>query len=175
MTLPEALETTRIHSVAGLTGDRLAWVTTRPFRAPHHTISAVGLIGGGHVPMPGEVSLAHHGVLFLDELPEFRRHVLEVLRQPLEDGVIYIQSRGRPRSYSFDHVGSSIPMKSSLRVAHTDGISRHLRKLLLARSLVEAEYATAEAGFASIIIVDCEGEVPMTLPSSVSSLPAAQI
>ena len=72
MTLPEAIETTRIHRVAGLTGDRTAFVTTRPFRAPHHTISDVGLIGGGHVPMPGEVSLAHHGVLFLDELPEFR-------------------------------------------------------------------------------------------------------
>src|SRR5262245_46336350 len=72
MTLAEAIETTRIHSVAGLTGDRTALVTTRPFRAPHHTISDVGLIGGGHVPMPGEVSLAHHGVLFLDELPEFR-------------------------------------------------------------------------------------------------------
>jgi magnesium chelatase family protein len=100
MTLPEALETTRIHSVAGLTGDRLAWVTTRPFRAPHHTISDVGLIGGGHVPMPGEVSLAHHGVLFLDELPEFRRHVLEVLRQPLEDGVTRIPSPARSRPCS---------------------------------------------------------------------------
>ena len=84
MTLAEAIETTRIHSVAGLTGDRTALVTTRPFRAPHHTISDAGLIGGGHVPMPGDVSLAHHGVLFLDELPEFRRHVLEVLPQPLE-------------------------------------------------------------------------------------------
>jgi magnesium chelatase family protein len=63
MTLPKALETTRLHSVAGLTGDRLAWVTTRPFRAPHHTISDEGLIGGGQVPRPGEVSLAHHGVL----------------------------------------------------------------------------------------------------------------
>jgi magnesium chelatase family protein len=83
----EALETTRIHSVAGRTGDRTALVTTRPFRAPHHTISDAGLIGGGHVPLPGEVSLAHHGVLFLDELPECRRHVLEVLRQPLEEGV----------------------------------------------------------------------------------------
>jgi magnesium chelatase family protein len=90
MTLAEAIETTRIHSVAGLTGDRTAFVTTRPFRAPHHTISDVGLIGGGQVPMPGEVSLAHNGLLFLDELPEFRRHVLEVLRQPLEDGVVTI-------------------------------------------------------------------------------------
>jgi magnesium chelatase family protein len=97
MTLAEALETTRIHRVAGLTGDRTAWVTTCPFRAPHHTLSDVGLIGGGHVPMPGEVSLAHHGVLFLDELPECRRHVLEVLRQPLEDGVTSLQSPARPR------------------------------------------------------------------------------
>jgi magnesium chelatase family protein len=90
MTLAEAIETTRIHSVAGLTGDRTALVTTRPCRAPHHTISDVGLIGGGHVPMPGDVSLAHNGVLCLDELPECRRHVLEVLRQPLEDGVVTI-------------------------------------------------------------------------------------
>jgi magnesium chelatase family protein len=84
MTLPEALDTTRLPRVAGFTGDRLAWVTTRPCRTPHHTISDVGLISGGHVPLPGEVSLAHHGVLFLDELPEFRRQVLEVLRQPLD-------------------------------------------------------------------------------------------
>jgi magnesium chelatase family protein len=83
MTLAEAIETTRIHSVAGLTGDRTAFVTTRPFRAPHHTISDVGLIGGGHIPMPGEVSLAH----ILDELPEFRCHVLEVLHQPLENDI----------------------------------------------------------------------------------------
>jgi magnesium chelatase family protein len=95
MTLPEAIETTRIHSVAGLTGDRTAFVTTRPFRAPHHTISDVGLIGGGQVPLPGEVSLAYHGVLFLDELPEFRRHVLEVLRQPLEKSLTRIQSPER--------------------------------------------------------------------------------
>ncbi len=84
ITLPDALETTRIHSVAGLTGDRTAFVTTRPFRAPHHTISDVGLIGGGQVPLPGEVSLAHNSVLFRNELPECRRHVLEVLRRPLE-------------------------------------------------------------------------------------------
>ena len=88
MTLAEALETTRIHRVAGLTGDRTAVVTTRPCRAPHHTISDAGLISGGHVPMPGEVSLAHHGVLLLDELPECRRQVLQVWRQPLEEGVL---------------------------------------------------------------------------------------
>jgi magnesium chelatase family protein len=90
MTIAEAIETTRIHSVAGLTGDRTALVTTRPFRAPHHTISDAGLIGGGHVPMPGDVSLAHHGVLFLDELPKCRRHVLEVLHQPLEKSLTSI-------------------------------------------------------------------------------------
>jgi magnesium chelatase family protein len=107
MSLAEAIETTRIHRVAGLTGDRTALVTTRPCRAPHHTLSDVGLIGGGHVPMPGDVSLAHHGVLFLDELPEFRRHVLEVLRQPREDGVIYIQSRGRTGSCHIRHTYST--------------------------------------------------------------------
>jgi magnesium chelatase family protein len=87
MTLAEAIETTRIHSVPGLTGDRTALVTTRLFRAPHHTLSDAGLIGGSHIPMLGEVSLAHHSVRFLDAWPEFRRHVLEVLRQPLEEGV----------------------------------------------------------------------------------------
>jgi magnesium chelatase family protein len=86
MTLAEAIETTRIHSVAGLTGDRTALLTTRPFRAPHHTISDIGLIGGGHIPMPGEVSLARNGVLFLDELSEFRRQVLKVWGQLLENG-----------------------------------------------------------------------------------------
>jgi magnesium chelatase family protein len=78
------------HSVAGLTGRQPTCVTTRPFRAPHHTISDVGLIGSGQVPMPGEVSLAHHGILFLDELPECTRHVLDGLRQPLDDGIVTI-------------------------------------------------------------------------------------
>jgi magnesium chelatase family protein len=85
MTLAEAMETMRIHSVAGLTGDRSSLLTTRPCRVPHQAISGAGRIGGCQVPMPGELSRAHHGVRFLDELPEFRRHVLEVLRQPLEE------------------------------------------------------------------------------------------
>jgi magnesium chelatase family protein len=90
MSLEEAIETTRIHSVAGLLDDSRGIVGTRPFRSPHHTISDAGLIGGGAVPRPGEVSVGHNGVLFLDELPEFQRNVLEVMRQPLEDGCVTI-------------------------------------------------------------------------------------
>jgi magnesium chelatase family protein len=90
MTEDEAIETTKIHSITGLLDPKKAFLTTRPFRSPHHTISDAGLLGGGTNPGPGEVSLAHHGVLFLDELPEFRRQTLEVMRQPLEDGDVTI-------------------------------------------------------------------------------------
>ena len=99
MTLDEALETTKIHSVAGKIGSHRGLITQRPFRAPHHLTSQVALIGGGQSPQPGEVSLAHNGVLFLDEMPEFGRNVLEVLRQPLEDRHINI-SRAK---YSVDY------------------------------------------------------------------------
>ena len=90
LTLHEALETTKIHSVSGILNKNAALVTQRPFRSPHHTISDVALVGGGSDPMPGEISLAHNGVLFLDELPEFKRTVLEVMRQPMEERKVTI-------------------------------------------------------------------------------------
>ncbi len=102
MTLHEALETTKIHSVAGKLSDNTGLVAHRPFRSPHHTISDVALVGGGNVPQPGEISLAHNGVLFLDELPEFKRTVLEVMRQPLEERKVNI-SRAK---FSVDYPAS---------------------------------------------------------------------
>ena len=99
MTLAEALETTKIHSVAGLLQTDQALVVTRPFRSPHHTVSDAALVGGGRYPRPGEVSLAHHGVLFLDELPEFKKNVLEVMRQPMEDAVVTISRASMSLTY----------------------------------------------------------------------------
>lgn len=90
LTFEESLETTKIHSVAGILAKEEPLITIRPFRAPHHTISTTSLVGGGRIPKPGEISLAHNGVLFLDELPEFNKNTLEVMRGPLEDGIVTI-------------------------------------------------------------------------------------
>jgi len=90
MSLEEAIDTTKIHSIAGLLNGETSFVSIRPFRSPHHTISDIGLLGGGTFPNPGEVSIAHNGVLFLDELPEFKRSTLEVMRQPVEDGKVTV-------------------------------------------------------------------------------------
>lgn len=98
----ESLETSKIYSVMGLMPKGAGLITVRPFQAPHHTISDAGLIGGGQHPKPGQVSLAHHGVLFLDELPEFRRNVLEVLRQPMEEGQVIISRAASTVSYPAD-------------------------------------------------------------------------
>ena len=107
----EALEVTSIHSVAGLVPPGSGLVSARPFRAPHHTVSDVALVGGGQIPRPGEISLAHHGVLFLDEMPEFSRHALEVLRQPLEEGVVRIARAARAATFpaAFTLIGAMNP------------------------------------------------------------------
>jgi len=102
MTLEEAVETTKIHSICGLLGEKNAFVAVRPFRSPHHTISDIGLLGGSANPTPGEVSIAHNGVLFLDELPEFKRSTLEVMRQPLEDGWVVISRAAGTMTFPAD-------------------------------------------------------------------------
>ena len=111
LTFDEALETTKIHSVAGKLEKDISLITTRPFRAPHHTISGVSLIGGGRMPKPGEISLAHNGVLFLDELPEFNKNTLEVLRGPLEDKIVTISRVNASLTYpcNFMFVASMNP------------------------------------------------------------------
>ena len=99
MTFEESLETTKIYSISGALKNNSSLITQRPFRAPHHTVSSIGLAGGGAIPKPGEISLAHNGVLFLDELPEFSRQAMEMMRQPLEDGKITISRASGTSTY----------------------------------------------------------------------------
>jgi magnesium chelatase family protein len=122
MSLEEAIETTRIHSVAGLLEDARGLVGTRPFRSPHHTISDAGLIGGGAIPRPGEVSLGHNGVLFLDELPEFQRNVLEVMRQPLEDGCVTIARAAVSVSFPSRFMLAAAMNPCPCGLSHRDGV-----------------------------------------------------
>ena len=122
MSRDEAIETTKIHSIMGMVEDGMALVSTRPFRSPHHTISDAGLIGGGHFPMPGEVSLSNNGVLFLDELPEFRRNVLEVMRQPIEDGKVTISRASGSLTFpaNFMLVAAMNPCPCGNRASHKE-------------------------------------------------------
>ena len=120
LTLHEALETTKIHSVAGNIDSNTSLISQRPFRSPHHTISDVALVGGGTFPQPGEISLAHNGVLFLDELPEFKRTVLEVMRQPLEDRKICISRAKFTIEYPASFMEQPISYKEKLLVKFGD-------------------------------------------------------
>jgi magnesium chelatase family protein len=133
MTIEESFETTRIHSVAGLLRSEESLVRERPFRSPHHTISDIGLIGGSANPAPGEVSLAHHGVLFLDELPEFKRSALEVLRQPLEDGQVTISRASGtmtfPARFMFVAAMNPTPRGNVEQSAGSQAARRYLNKI----------------------------------------------
>ena len=138
MSNDEALEVTKIYSVAGLLADGCGMVSSRPFRAPHHTISQIALCGGGAVPRPGEISLAQHGVLFLDELPEFSRNALEVMRQPLEQGFVSIGRAARSATYPsrFSLVASMNPCPCGFRGTRTSDcrcddatVARYVAKL----------------------------------------------
>ena len=126
LTVQEALETTKIHSVAGKLTRGSMLMTQRPFRTPHHTVSPVALVGAGRSPRPGEISLAHNGILFLDEFPEFSRPVLEVLRQPLEDRAITVARAKYTVTYPASFYARGLDESLSLRILRTSGKTMHL-------------------------------------------------
>lgn len=167
LSLDEALEVTKLYSVSGLLKGKGALITTRPFRAPHHTTSDIGIIGGGRIPRPGEVSLAHHGILFLDEFPEFDRNVLEVLRQPLEDGQVTISRAHSALTYpaQFMMVAAMNPcpcgrlyeLKQSCTCSPHQ-VQRYWRKL--SEPLLDR--------------IDIQLEVPRLKPEELSNMPAGE-
>jgi magnesium chelatase family protein len=132
LTLEEALETTKIHSIVGLLAPGQVLVTRRPFRAPHHTASDAGLLGGNINPTPGEISFAHHGVLFLDELPEFKRSVLETMRQPLEEGHVTISRAAGTMTFpsQFMLVAAMNPTPDGKMAGESSGSPRELQNFL---------------------------------------------
>lgn len=162
MNMEEAIETTKIHSVSGFIKEKTSLVATRPFRSPHHTISDAGLIGGGAVPRPGEVSLSHNGVLFLDELPEFNRNVLEVLRQPLEDGMVTISRAATSITY---------PARFTLLAAMNPcpcGYFTHPTKVCTCSAMQREKYISKISG-PLLDRIDIHVDVPVVQYSDLSS------
>lgn len=167
LSLDESIVTTKIHSVAGTLATGSGLLTRRPFRAPHHTISTAGLVGGGSPPRPGEVSLAHHGVLFLDELAEFRRDTLEVLRQPMEDGIVTI---GRVlRTVSFP---SRFTLAAALNPCPCGFFNDARRECLCAPTQVSRYLAKISGPLLDRI--DLQVEVPALTPDEISSTTAGE-
>lgn len=170
LTLEEALEATKIHSVSGYSSSFVNGIlTSRPFRAPHHTISDIALIGGGTFPKPGEVSLAHRGVLFLDELPEFKRGVLEVLRQPLEDGVVTISRATQSLSFpaEFNLIASMNPCPCGYYGSNIPNHACNCQwgKILTYRSRISGPLLDR---------IDIHVEVPAVTYADLSSLPTGE-